>query len=107
MNPSHTYGTYEEFEAALGRELGLSMGFTMLRGAVGALRRRPSATSAFGQSPATAPADFESRYNACKTARERMKFVRENRAEARRFLHLGGHSCIGASNSKPVHRRLK
>lgn len=82
--------TYEDFEADLIRQLGLTMSIERLReiGMMSARRSAIAATTAqqTATKPPAQPTDFESRYTACQTAAERRAFVRANRAQAREYL---------------------
>ncbi len=105
MNSLDTYPTYEDFESALARELGLTMSFERLRQVTMTSGRR-SVAAAQNTTPVPAPVvplDFASRYSACRTVAERRAFVRANKAEARTYLRQSGTaSALDRSTPTPT-----
>lgn len=86
MNAHSSFETYEQFEAALVRELGLSMSLERLKTVTGTWRPKGAFTALAEVTVLPKRADFESRYRECETAAARQAFVRANKAEARAFL---------------------
>ncbi len=91
----------EDFEADLVRQLGLTMSIEQLRH-IGCSRRSTDSAAASSVTSLPAPAnDFESRYKACRTAAQRIAFVRANKAEARAFFRSISSEPAAAESCRP------
>jgi hypothetical protein len=102
MKTMDAYATYEEFEADMVRELGLTMSIERLREIGMMTCRRRSVVAPQNSTPTLAPVipvDFASRYSACQTPAERRAFVRANKAEARQYLRTHHETPFTSSSA--------